>query len=175
MVGSCHESRAGMRAELPGVRLNEIPAELPAGGLPSADTYLQAGTELTATLTTSNDNVRDTNLLRQRNSHLTAGEAGCRLLCCFRLRPLGDRTLQRRSPGGVERQRLVGLIAYRDAVGPAGGGVLGTQLPQALFLGGPGGLEGVGKLGVVHGGHPQAGLPPRHPPPRPGPVPSFLF
>src|SRR6266851_6828382 len=159
MVGSCQEARAGIPAELPGVRLKEMPAGSPAGGDPSVDTYLQAGPERTATLTTSNDNVRDAILLRPRNSHLTAGTAGCRLLCRFRLRPLGDRTLERRPPSRVEGQRFVGRIGFRDAaVGPAGGSVLGTQLRQALLLGRQGGLEGVGKLGVVHGDHPQAGL-----------------
>src|SRR5260370_10901644 len=72
MVGSCHASRAGVPAALPGVRLKEMPAELPAGGVPSADTYLQAGPERTATLTTSNDNVRDAILLRQRNKSLNS-------------------------------------------------------------------------------------------------------
>src|SRR5260370_1230704 len=59
----------------------------------------------------------------------------------------------------VEGQRFVGRIGFSDAgVGPVGGGVLGAELRQALLLGRQGGLEGVGKLGVVHGDHPQPGL-----------------
>src|SRR5487761_87656 len=38
----------------------------------------------------------------------------------------------------------------------AGGGVQGPQLQKALLLGHQGRLEGVGKLGVVHGHDPEA-------------------
>src|SRR5258708_4361334 len=39
---------------------------------------------------------------------------------------------------------------------PAGGGVEGPELLESLLFGRQGGLEGVGKLGVVHGHDPEA-------------------
>src|SRR6266852_2134821 len=153
------DRRVSAPAQAPGIRLNGLPAGLPAEGLPSAATYRHAQSGRTFTLTTSNDNVRDTNLLRSGQQSLNGPvAAGGALLGRVGLGALGDRTLERRSPGGMKRKRLVGL-AVRDApVGPAGGRVLRAQLGQAFLLGRQGGLEGVGKLGVVHGDDPEASL-----------------
>src|SRR5216684_2931978 len=152
------DRRVSAPAQAPGIRLNGLPAGLPAEGLPSAATYRHAQSGRTFTLTTSNDNVRDTNLLRSGQQSLNgrADRPGGALLGGVGLGALGDRALEWRSPGGMKRKRLVGL-AVRDApVGPAGGRVLRAQLGQAFLLGRQGGLEGVGKLGVVHGDDPEA-------------------
>src|SRR5437867_3661083 len=62
----------------------------------------------------------------------------------------------RRTSAGVEGVHLLPVAVLQPA--PAGGGVEGAELGQALLLGRQGGLKGVRKLGVVHGDHPEAGF-----------------
>ena len=67
----------------------------------------------------------------------------------------GDGPLQGRPAPGVKRIRLLVFPVLTHPARPAGGRVESTQLSQALLLGREGGLQGVGKLRVVHGNHPE--------------------
>src|SRR5690242_1179260 len=117
-----------------------------AHAAPNKGSGAAAGAPFSCLANSVNDNVRDLNL--------SSGRAPALLV--FGLRPLGHGPLEDGASTGVERIHLLAVAVL--TVAPAGGGVEGAQLGQALLFGRERGLERVGQLGVVHGHDAEARL-----------------
>src|SRR5437868_7157962 len=117
-----------------------------AQAAPNRGSAAGAGDTLSSLANSENDNGRDPDL----SSKSSGGRPSAGLLAALGLRSLGNGSLEGWPAAGVEGVHLVPVAVFARAAGPPRCRVEGAQFSQALLFGRQGGLESLGKLGVVH-------------------------